>query len=94
MLFIAIPHRTAQATDLPNEEHPINPNTHVIRPAIHPVPCLEFGQKKLSRVALSEKQAPQVVEKVEKPNVRMEGVESSVVLRSQTLFPTELRVRK
>jgi hypothetical protein len=24
----------------------------------------------------------------------MEGVETSVVLRSQTLFPTELRVRK
>jgi hypothetical protein len=33
----------------------INPNSHVIRPAIFPVPCLEFGQGKLLRVALSEK---------------------------------------
>jgi hypothetical protein len=72
----------------------INPNSHVIRPAIFPVPCLEFGQGKLFRVALSEKQTPQVVEKAEKPKVRMEGVESSVVLRIQTLFPTELRARK
>ena len=29
----------------------INPNSHVIRPAIFPVPCLEFGQGKLLRVA-------------------------------------------
>jgi hypothetical protein len=76
------------------ERFSINPNSHVIRPAIFPVPCFEFGQGKLFRVSLSEKQTPQVVEKVEKPKERIEGVESSVVLRSQTLFPTELRARK
>jgi hypothetical protein len=38
-------------------------------------------------LALSEKQIPQVVEKVEKPQEQMEGLESSVVLRRQTLYP-------
>jgi hypothetical protein len=40
---------------------------------------------------LSEKQTPQVVEKVEKPKEQMEGLEASVVLRRQTLFATERR---
>jgi len=44
-------------------------------------------------LALSEKQIPQVVEKIEKPKEQMEGLESSVVLRRQTLYPTELRAR-
>ncbi len=44
-------------------------------------------------LALSEKQTPQVVEKVEKPKEQMEGWELSVVLRRQTLYPTELRAR-
>ena len=42
-------------------------------------------------LALSEKQTPQIVEKIEKPKVQIEGLESSVVLRTQTLFPTELQ---
>jgi hypothetical protein len=42
-------------------------------------------------LALSEKQTPQVVEKIEKPKEQIEGLESSVVLRRQTLYPTELR---
>jgi len=42
-------------------------------------------------LALSEKQTPQVVEKIEKPKEQMEGLESSIVLRRQTLYPTELR---
>jgi hypothetical protein len=40
-------------------------------------------------LALSEKQTPQVVEKVEKPKEQIEGLESSFVLRRQTLFPPE-----
>jgi hypothetical protein len=44
-------------------------------------------------LALSEKQNPQVVEKIEKPKEQMEGLELSVVLRRQTLYPTELRAR-
>jgi hypothetical protein len=44
-------------------------------------------------LALSEKQTPQVVEKIEKPKEKMEGLEPGVVLRRQTLFPTELRAR-
>jgi hypothetical protein len=44
-------------------------------------------------LALSEKQMPQVVEKIEKEKEQMEGLESSVVLRRQTLYPTELRAR-
>jgi hypothetical protein len=35
-------------------------------------------------LALSEKQNPQVVEKIEKPKEQLEAVESSVVLRRQT----------
>ena len=42
-------------------------------------------------LALSEKQTPQVVEKVEKPKEQMGGLESSEVLRRQMLYPTELR---
>jgi hypothetical protein len=38
-------------------------------------------------LALSEKQIPQVVEKIEKPREQIEGVESSIVLRRQTLYP-------
>jgi len=38
-------------------------------------------------LALSEKQIPQVVEKIEKPKEQIEGVESSAVLRRQTLHP-------
>jgi hypothetical protein len=45
-------------------------------------------------LALSEKQTPQVVEKIEKPKEQMEGLEPGVVLRRQTLFPTELRARR
>ena len=44
-------------------------------------------------LALSEKQTPQVVEKIEKPKEQIEGLESSVVLRRQTLYPPELRAR-
>jgi hypothetical protein len=36
-------------------------------------------------LALSEKQIPQLVEKIEKPKEQIEGVESSMVLRRQTL---------
>ena len=42
-------------------------------------------------LALSEKQTPQIVEKIEKPKDQMEGLESSFVRRRQTLYPTELR---
>jgi hypothetical protein len=42
-------------------------------------------------LALSEKQTPQIVENIEKPQEQMEGLEVSFVLRRQTLFPTELR---
>jgi hypothetical protein len=42
-------------------------------------------------LALSEKQTPQIVEKIQKPKEQIEDVESSVVLRRQTLYPTELR---
>jgi hypothetical protein len=38
-------------------------------------------------LALSEKQTLQVNEKIEKPKKQMEGLESRVVLRSQTLYP-------
>jgi hypothetical protein len=44
-------------------------------------------------LALSEKQTPQIVEKIEKPKEQMEGLEPGFVLRRQTLFPTELRAR-
>jgi hypothetical protein len=40
-------------------------------------------------LALSKKQTPQVVEKVEKSKEQMEGLGSSVALRRQTLFPPE-----
>jgi hypothetical protein len=45
-------------------------------------------------LALSEKQTPHIVEKIEKPKDQIEGLESSVVLRRQTLSPTELRARR
>ncbi len=44
-------------------------------------------------LALSEKQTPQVVENHERPNERMESLESRFVLRRQTLYLTELRAR-
>jgi hypothetical protein len=34
-------------------------------------------------LALSEKQTPQIVEKIEKPKEQIEGLESSFVLRRQ-----------
>ena len=37
-------------------------------------------------LALSEKQTPQVVEKIEKPKEQIEGLESSIVLRRQTFL--------
>jgi hypothetical protein len=43
-------------------------------------------------LALSEKQIPQVIENTEKRSESMETLEQAVVLRRQTLFPTELRV--
>jgi hypothetical protein len=45
-------------------------------------------------LALSEKQTPQVIEEVEKPNEQMEGLESSVVFRRQMLYLRELRMRQ
>jgi hypothetical protein len=39
------------------------------------------------RLALSEKQTPQIVEKIQNPKEQIEGVESSAVLRRQTLYP-------
>jgi hypothetical protein len=42
-------------------------------------------------LALSEKQTPQVVGNIGKPNELMEGLELSIVLRRQMLYPTELR---
>jgi hypothetical protein len=42
-------------------------------------------------LALSEKQIPQVVEKIEKPQEQMEGLESSVVLRSYAIQKSKCR---
>lgn len=45
-------------------------------------------------LASSEKQMPQSVEKIEKRKQQMECLESSAMLRRQTLYPAELRARR
>ena len=60
-------------------------------PGLRKLSCARTVPKPYSFVllglALSEKQNPQVIEKIEKPKEQIEGLESSVVLRRQTLFP-------
>lgn len=56
-------------------------------PGLRKLSCARTVPKPYSFVslglALSEKQNPQVVEKIEKPKEQIEGVESSIVLRRQ-----------
>jgi hypothetical protein len=62
-------------------------------PGLRKLSCARTVPKPYSFVslglALTEKQNPQVVEKIETPKEQIEGVESSIVLRRQTLFPPE-----
>jgi hypothetical protein len=66
-------------------------------PGLRKLGCARTVPKPYSFVslglALSAKRTPQIVEKIEKSKEQMDGVESSIVLRRQTLYPIEQRAR-
>ena len=80
-LSLEMVHPDAAGIDIGNESHYVAvPQTRDSQP--------------VRRFGCTTAETPQVVEKSEKAKQQMEGVEASVVLRRQTLFPTELRARK